>query len=500
MLLRNSAWNFIGSALPALVALATLPLLLSGLGLEGFGIVTLITSIVGYCGVLDINLSAGSIKYLAEYHATGDQRRFSQTFWLGLGFYFGLGLLGGMLLSLCGELAFSRLFTVSAGLHAETALALQIAALGFALSQLQNYLLVVPQALQRFDRSAAGEAFFGIVVNLASAAAALNGGGIAGVMMVRVGVSLANLLWLVLLMWQLKIPLRPALPGGDVCLALLRFSGYSYLSRLASMLHQHADKLIVGALAGPIALAIYTVPTQLAGRILGLTYRLTSVIYPRVAVMAATGQQAPLAAMYLDVTRLMTYVNLAVLGIIALAGESFLARWVGSGFIATGYPVLLIVTLALLADSLTSIPSLVNDGLGHPQVSGRFALMRGLLGVALVYIGTLLGGIIGAALSHLLASLLMGTLFLIYVHKRILPVSLIKTWQLAWRPSLCTGAAVLLLLLPLKWLLPSGWLGLLLLVALAASVLLLAGLLFIIKLDERAALLLATRRFLPSLR
>ena len=43
MLLRNSLWHLSGSALPALVALATMPLLIGGVGLEGFGIITLVT-------------------------------------------------------------------------------------------------------------------------------------------------------------------------------------------------------------------------------------------------------------------------------------------------------------------------------------------------------------------------------------------------------------------------------------------------------------------------
>ena len=47
MLLRNSLWHLSGNAVPALVALATVPFLIRGLGLEGFGIVTLISSVVG---------------------------------------------------------------------------------------------------------------------------------------------------------------------------------------------------------------------------------------------------------------------------------------------------------------------------------------------------------------------------------------------------------------------------------------------------------------------
>ena len=498
MLLRNSLWNLAGSALPALVALATVPVMIRGLGIEGFGIVTLITSVIGYFGIFDVNLSAGSIKYLSEHHARNDQRRFAETFWFGIAFYALLGLVGGLLLFTFAAPLLDRFFSVSAALHADALQGLQIAALGYGLLQLQNYLLVVPQSLQRYDRSARGEAFFGIAVNLISAAVALQGGGIAGVLASRVAVSFANLLWLSWLIRQLGMPLTPALPRRDVCITLAQFSGHSWLSRMASMLHQHADKLIIGSLAGPVALALYTVPSQLASRILGLTYRLSSVIYPRVSALAATGEQRQLQALYLDATRILTYLNFAVLGMIAITGELFLAKWVGPEFVADGYPVLLLVTTGLLVDSLTIIPSLVNDGLGHPKITGRFALVRGLLGVAMVWAGTLHGGIIGAAAAHLLSSLLMTTLFLFYVHGRTIPSSLSETLRACWAPSFATGSAVLLLMLPLKWALPTTLAGLLLLAATSGLALLAAGLSFVIRVDERAALFSATRRLMPG--
>lgn len=500
MLLRNSLWNLSGAALPALVALATVPLLIRGLGLEGFGIVTLVTSIVGYFGILDVNLSAGSIKYLAEHHARNDPRRFAETFWFGLSFYGLLGIVGGLLLFVFAAPILARFFSVSPLLTDDALLALKIAAAGFALSQIQNYLIVVPQALQRYDRSARGEAFFGISANLLSALVADQGGGIAGVVLARATVSLLNVLWLVLLLKRLGMPLAPALPSREVGSALARFSGYTYLSRLSSLLHQHADKLIIGSLAGPVALAFYTVPSQLAGRILGLTFRLSSVIYPRVSALAATGQEQRLQSLYLDATRLLTYLNCAALCIIALTGDLFLARWVGPEFVAKGYPVLLLVTLALLSDSLTVIPSLVNDGLGHPRITGRFALARGLLGVPMVYAGTLAGGIVGAAAAHLLSSLLMTGLFLAFVHGRTVPIGFGDTLRECWLPGLGLCAVVTLLVLPLKWLLPESLAGLLLLAAAGGLLLGVAGLMFIVRREERAALLSVTRRLVPGAR
>jgi O-antigen/teichoic acid export membrane protein len=497
MLLRNSLWNLTGSALPMVVALATVPLLIGALGVEGFGIVTLVSSVIGYFGVLDINLSAGSIKYLAEHHAANDRQRFAETFWFGTMFYGLLGIFGALAVFFASDMLVARFFEVSPEMRAATVLAFQVAALGFALTQTQNYLLVVPQALQRYDRSAQSEAFFGILVNLASVAAALAGAGIVGVIVARVAVSAINVLCLVWLIRSFRLSLSPCWPRRDVRVALSSFSAYAYLSKIASTMHQHADKLIVGALAGPVALAFYTVPATLAGRILGLTYRLSSVIYPRASALAGAGRISELRPVYLGVMRYVTYINLIALGVIVLAGEEFLRRWVGEEFVQQGYPVLIIMTVALLLDSLTNIPSMVNDALGHPRVTGKFALANGAVGVSMVYLGTEYGGIVGAAAGHLLSSLLMGALFLLFVHGRTVPISIGEALRNGFGRSLMVGLAIICVLVPLKSLVPAGLMGTIAIVSTALLALGLAGLVFILGGDERAAMLAVARRLRP---
>lgn len=494
MLLRNSLWNLSGSAVPMVVALATIPLLIKTLGVEGFGIVTLVGSVIGYFGVLDINLSAGAIKYLAEHHAAGDRERFAETFWFGILFYGLLGLLGAAAIFFGAEMLIARFFEVSDGMRDETVLAFQIAALGFALSQAQNYLLVVPQALQRYDRSAQSEAVFGTLVNLASVAAALAGTGVVGVIVARVAVAVTNLFYLIWLIRSFRLGLAPRWPRQQVRAALTSFSAYAYLSKIASTLHQHADKVIVGALGGPVALAFYSVPVTLAGRILGLTFRLSSVIYPRASALAGAGRINELRPAYLGVMRYVTYINLAALGVIVLAGDEFLRHWVGEEFVQQGYPVLVLMTLALLADSLTNIPSMVNDALGHPRVTGRFALANGISGVAMVYLGMSTAGIVGAAAGHLLSSLTLGMGFLLFVHGRTVPVSFGETLRKGFGRSVAVGMLIIGMLVPLKWLVADSLLGTLAIVSAALLTLALAGLYFIVGVDERAAMLAFARR------
>ncbi|MDQ9170684.1 oligosaccharide flippase family protein [Oxalobacteraceae bacterium R-40] len=494
MLLRNSIWNMAGAALPAITALATVPLLISALGVEGYGIVTLIAAVIGYFAVLDVNFSAGAIKFLAESHTAKDRERFAETFWFGAMFYGALGLLGATIIYFSAELFLLRFFEVSPSAREQTVTAFKIAAAGFLLTQVQNYLLVVPQALQRYDRSAQSEAFFGIFVNIASVVVAMAGGGIVGVTLVRISISSMNVLYLTWLIRQFDLHLAFRFPSKTTRNSLVSFSAYAYLSKIASTLHEHGDKLIVGALAGPVAVTFYSVPATLASRILGLTYRLSSVIYPSASSLAASERIDELRPMYLSAMRYVTYINLIALGMIVLAGDEFLQRWVGESFLEKGYPVLVLMTLALLVDSFTNIPSLVNDALGHPKVTGKFALARGLIGIGLVYIGTATAGIMGAAVAHLLASILMTACFLLFVHGRTVPISFSDAWRDGFGRSVMVGFFILAVLLPVKWLFLDGLLGTVAIVSTAVVALGIAGFMFIVSVDQRTALLSMFRR------
>jgi O-antigen/teichoic acid export membrane protein len=494
MLLRNSLWNVTGLALPAVVSLVSIPLLIGALGSEGYGIVTIVSSVIGYFALLDVNLTAGAIKYLSESHATGDRDRFAETFWFGAFFYGGLGVLGAMLIFFGADWLVERLFELPPATHASTALALQIGAAGFAITQIESYLFVVPQALQRYDRSAQSEVFFGVIVNIMSVAVAFAGGGVVGVIAVRVVVATLNLLYLLYLIRGLGVDIGLRWPRTDVRNALLSFSAYAYLSKLAVLMQQHGDKLIVGALAGPTALTFYTVPVTLASRILGLTYRLSSVIYPRASALAAVDRIKELHPLYIGAMRYITYINLIALGVIVLAGDEFLRHWVGEAFVGQGYPVLILMTVALLVDSITNIPSLVNDALGHPRISGRFAIARGVVGVTLVYLGTKTMGILGAAAAHLASSVVLGILFLVFVHGRTVPIAFADAMRGGWGRSLAVGLLIFGLLFPFKWLLPQGVIATILISTAAVLALAVAGLAFIVGVDERAALLAVARR------
>jgi hypothetical protein len=120
-----------------------------------------------------------------------------------------------------------------------------------------------------------------------------------------------------------------------------------------------------------------------------------------------------------------------------------------SEFARHGAVVLAVMASSQFVDALTSLPSLVNDGMGHPRVSGIFAVARAGAGLLMVGAGTAGWGIEGAAWGHLAASLVFTGAFIGFVHGRTVPTSLRGLLLRGYAPSfygvlaiaLCAGLA-----------------------------------------------------------
>jgi O-antigen/teichoic acid export membrane protein len=153
-------------------------------------------------------------------------------------------------------------------------------------------------------------------------------------------------------------------------------------------------------------------------------------------------------------------------------------------FARAGQVVLAVMALSQFIDSLTSLPSLVNDGMGHPRFSGMFALARAAFGLLVVYVGVAGWGIDGAAWGHLIASVLLTCAFLVAVHGRTVPARLGELVRKAYLPTAAGVAVVAVVANAGNRLFDGGPVDLLLLVLLTTGLLLAYGSLFVIERDD----------------
>jgi len=423
-LARNAAFNLMGAALPAALSLLTIPYIVHSLGTDDFGLLTLVTAIVGYFALLDVNLTAGSTKYVSQFQAVGDHRQLQQTVCFGLMIYAVIGALGMVGLYLFAQPLVRGVFSVPANRQVTGIAAVQVAALGFAIGQIQAYLQSLPGAMMRFDISGRIEAVFGTAVPLLTVALLSQGMGLVELVMLRVVASALQVGVLVWALGRLMPGFKLGWPQPDLRAKLLGFSAYAFLSKLATLTYAHADKLLIGNRVSVTAVAYFSVPSTLANRVMGLVFRLSGVMFPHASALAAAGRIDELRRHYLLGSRYLFFINGGIALLLAALAEPLLRLWMGSEFADRGAQVMVLVALAQWVDSLTNLPSLVNDGLGHPRVSGGFALIRALVGLLMIVVGVNFYGIVGAASAHLVASVVMSAAFLLYVHGRTVPVRL----------------------------------------------------------------------------
>ena len=484
-LASNAMANLLGALVPSLVALGTVPLVVRGLGDASYGVYSLVTAIVGYFAVIDINVTAGSVKFISGFSARKEHTRIGETVFFGIMVYALLGVVGALGLYGGAHFFVTDVFSVPAALAAEATATLELAALGFFLGQLQNYLQSVPQALMRYDVSSRLEMLFGAAVPLLTVLVLFKGYGLFEVVLVRVAASAVHCL----VLWRAIRRLLPGLalrwPSRETRRGLLGFSAWSVLSRFASLSYAHADKLIIGALAGVTALAYFTVAATLANRVLGLTYRLAGVLFPAASALSANGELARLDRLYLKATRYVVFLNAAMLVLVAVFAHQILLYWMNAEFARHGAIVLAVMAASQFVDSLTSLPSLVNDGMGHPRVSGVFAVVRACAGVLIVWLGVARWGIDGAAWGHLAAALCFSVAFIGYVHGRTVPTALRRLLLRGYAPTVYGVLAVALFSVLAERLFARTAFDFAFLLAATVALLFMVGMLFVIDKDDR---------------
>lgn len=433
---RNAMANLLGAMLPAMAMLVTLPVIVHQLGTEEYGLFTMVMAITGYFALVDINVTAGSVKYIAEYHARGDVRRMNEVITFGALFYLALGVMGFIGILFAAPTLVEWFMTLP---PAKVPLALdvmRVAAIGFLFGQLQIYANSIPQSIQAYGLTARAEMLFGVIVPVATAGLLLGGGDLLGVVVLRVVGSGLHLGVLVFFSRRLLPAFRVTPPSRATCRLLFAFSGYSYLSRLAAMTQAHADKLIVGSLLGLTALAYYSVAIQMVSRITSLSYRLSSVLYPAASAMQTSGEMKKLQGICFTATSYITFLNGAATVLVCLFGREILFYWMGPDFAREAYWVMVFVAIAIFFDSLTMLPSLINDAFGLPRNTGTFAVLRALITVILSYVFAQHYGIGTVALAHTVAAFVMAGSFLAFIHGRSIPWKLAEIARAGWmRPA-----------------------------------------------------------------
>ena len=399
LLVRNTILNLVGQAAPLLIAIITIPLIIQGLGVERFGILSLAWVIVGYFGLFDLGLGRATTKFVAEYLGKGEFKKLSSIVWTAVGLQVILGIVGGLVLIVIIPLLVERVFNIPPTLLAETKNVFYLLALSIPVVVISTSLRGVLEAGQRFDLvnivkiPATAATFLLPLVGL------LLGFQLFGIVALLVISRFAALLSFLILSFKTFPSLKQKFAIRlELLRSLLSYGGWITVSNIIGPILVYLDRFLIVIFLTVVAVSYYTPPYEAVRNLSIIPASLALTLFPAFSALS-TVHKEDLDRFYARSVKYLLLVMGPVMLILILFAPDFLRFWLGIEFAQKSTLVLQILAVGALTNSLAYVPFSLLQGLGRPDIPAKFYLLELPLYLGLAWFLIKNMGISGAALA-----------------------------------------------------------------------------------------------------
>lgn len=452
--------SYINMFLGMLIPFFYTPVMLRLLGQAEYGLFALSHSVVSYLSLLSFGFGATVIRYISKYRAEDDRESLERVY----GFFILLYLGMAVLVVICGVILAYNVETIfHKGLSDVEQIKMRSLVLIMTASSALSFPMSVFSSMVVAHERFIFRNLLSILTTVVGPAANL----IALWLGYRsVGMALAGLLVSsVFLPWNILycrrvLCLRPRfsrVPKGLVT-EMINVSFFNFLASIVDMLFWSTDKVILGMLAGSVAVAVYNIGSTFNNMIVGLSTSISGVLAPKVTAMVVKdADRSEFTELFVRVGRLQFMViGLAISGF-AVFGRAFISQWAGPEY-SDAY------TIALLTLIPLSVPLIQNTGLAimiaqnRQQFRSIVYLVIAVLNVISTYLIVPAMGGIGAALCSCVAYLAgQGVIMNIYYHRTV-EIDIRLFWKSILQMALIPGMMTLISLILLHYIELSGWL------------------------------------------
>jgi O-antigen/teichoic acid export membrane protein len=408
------------------------------LGTVGYGVWTLILSLTGYLGLLDLGVRGAVTRYIAKFHSQTDHEKSSEVASSAMAIFGSAGVI-----AILASLIFA--FFVVGHLHIPpgylTAARVVLVLTGFniATSLVNGVYGGVIVGLQRFDLTNAIE--IGIsVLRAGSVVMVLHYGyGIITLAVVQLAFTLArwaaNLILARRLYPELKI--RPHLADRAGIKLIFSFSVFSFLLHVSASLIYASDSIVIGAYLPVAAVTFYVIGGNLVEYARTLVQGISQTLTPLASSMDTRNDPEQLKKLVLQSARWGSMVILPVTCTFLLRGSTFIGLWMGQQYASLSGQVLWVLSLTVMFWGANSSVAGILLGLSKHKPLVPSMIAEGLCNLALSIFLVKRIGVVGVAWGTAIPNLANALLFWPWYIHRTLKVQPLSYMLSAWiRPAL----------------------------------------------------------------
>lgn len=410
-ILRATLFNWVSKVAILAIRFFLTPFILHRIGATQFGLLALITSVVGQGELFDLGIRAALTKYVAEYYSQGNYQHTRSIIATSLWLYSALGLLAFVFAAALAPF-FPDLFNVPSSDQAtatnvvllvgvQVAFTLPSLAPGAVLWGLHKYHLV--NALVMIST---------VLSSAIMVAVLLAGGGLVAMIAACVPITLAMLPIGMLLLRLVAPEIYPNWRDArrELFRPILSFSSATFVIDAAFGLQMKTDEVIIGAVLPVSAVTPYSIARRLSALPQMVVEQTVGVFLPIASELHAQGDTERLRSLYLNASRITLAVcSCLAIVLIALAGP-LLTLWVGAEY--TQYaPIVVILAVAGLAETSHWVGGAIFQGIARHRIVAAACICATLANLGLSILLVRPYGLVGVALGTLIPSTILSLCF-----------------------------------------------------------------------------------------
>jgi O-antigen/teichoic acid export membrane protein len=217
---------------------------------------------------------------------------------------------------------------------------------------------------------------------------------------------------------------------------MLHLSKWGWLHGIGGMFFGIGDRLLVGSMLGSESLVHYSVTTQLAMQVHGLTAAAISVVFPFISRMRASNASFSLAR----ATQLIFFANIFLSSLLASAlllfGKKILTLWLGAQAAdASTLKLLFYLTVAYWTLALNVTAHFVLMGLGRLRLIALSNLLGGTVSLGLMWWLAQSEGLVGVGIGRIAYGLITTMNFIPLIYQIRAEQRTLATRDLLGAPS-----------------------------------------------------------------
>lgn len=391
----------------AAISLVSAPVYIAYLGISGYGLLSLLNSILAPLGLLNLGFGEATIKYVAEHSGRGDQRKVSEYIQTTLLFNIGVGILGAVVIGAAASFLVGSAFRIEAKDQALALDCLSWIAIGWFVTEVSATFSGIPAALQKYRIVSIGQTALsatGVAVGLITL---LLGGNLLALVQVK-------FIWSVFTAFVWLLIARRLLPQArlhpqyhrEAFRSSFRFGVWQTVATVGGILTNQADKYMLGIFTTTSAVGLFSIPANILQIAYQITAKLSEVLFPAISSLQGRGEDVYLGRLMIRSTGLLSVSMTAIMGGLFIFAHDILQVYVGAEIADSSASLLRIMVVSAILSSPAVGFTQYLLGTGKTTWLAFINITSGLITVGASLVLVPYWGLHGAAWSDLIAIIL----------------------------------------------------------------------------------------------